>query len=121
MTRPGGSAPHITQTGADVDWCPRSRRHHIGGAAVWCGVAAGEKPEDLIRQEARARRDHVAAALAGLVRQVETERLQQMKMLAYPGHRHIEEPVLLVDLLGLSLGPSEGIQPSTNRENSPDA
>jgi hypothetical protein len=27
-------------------------------------------------------------------------RLQQMKMLARPGHRHIEEPALLVDLLG---------------------
>ena len=34
-----------------------------------------------------------------LVRKVETQRLQQMKMLARPGHRHIEEPPLLVDLL----------------------
>src|SRR6516162_5142412 len=38
--------------------------------------------------------------MAVLVRKVETQRLQQMKMLARPGHRHIEEPALLVDLLG---------------------
>src|SRR5271169_7079666 len=38
--------------------------------------------------------------MAVLVRKVETQRLQQMKMLARPGHRYIEEPALLIDLLG---------------------
>ena len=39
--------------------------------------------------------------VAVLVRKVETQRLQQVKMLARPSHRYIEEPALLVDLLGL--------------------
>jgi hypothetical protein len=34
----------------------------------------------------------VIATMAVPVRKVETQRLQQMQMLAYPGHRHIEEP-----------------------------
>jgi hypothetical protein len=33
-----------------------------------------------------------------LVRKVEAQGLQQMKMLARPGHRHIEQPAFLVDL-----------------------
>ena len=41
----------------------------------------------------------MTAAMAVLVSKVEAQRLQQMKMLARPGHRHIEEPPLLVDLL----------------------
>jgi hypothetical protein len=67
--------------------------------AVWRGGAAGEKPEDLVRQKARPRPHHVTVAV--LVRNVETQRLQQVKMLARPSHRYIEEPALLVDLLGL--------------------
>ena len=66
------------------------------------GGAAREKPEDLVRQKARARRHHVTAAMAVLVRKVEAQRLQQVKMLARPSHRHIEEPALLVDLVGFA-------------------
>jgi hypothetical protein len=40
----------------------------------------------------------VTAAMAVLVRKVETQRLQQMQMLACPGHRHIKKSALLVDL-----------------------
>ena len=65
--------------------------------AVWRGGAAGEKPEDLVESATAA--PHVTVAV--LVRKVETQRLQQVKMLARPSHRYIEEPALLVDLLGL--------------------
>ena len=41
----------------------------------------------------------MTAAMAVLVRKVEAQRLQQMKMLARSCHRHIEKPALLVDLL----------------------
>ena len=77
---------------------PAAMASHRG--AVWRGGAAGEKPEDLVRQKARPRRHHVTAAMAVLVRKVEAQRLQQMKMLARSCHRHIEKPALLVDLLG---------------------
>src|SRR5271165_1931301 len=40
--------------------------------------------------------------MAVLMCKVEAQRLQQMKMLARPSHRHIEEPALLVDLLGFA-------------------
>jgi hypothetical protein len=63
IKRRRGSAPHIAQAGADVDRRCRSRWHRIGGAAGR-GYAAGEKPEDPVRQKARARRHHVAAAMA---------------------------------------------------------
>jgi hypothetical protein len=76
---------------------PAAMASHRG--AVWRGGAAGEKPEDLVRQKARPRPHHVTVAV--LVRKVETQRLQQVKMLARPSHRYIEEPALLVDLLGL--------------------
>src|SRR5271170_4433542 len=95
----GRSAPHIAQAGANVDRCSLLRWHSIV-VALWCGGATSEKPEDLVRQKARARRHHVAAAMAMLVHKVEPQRLQQMKMFACPGHRHIKEPALLVDLLG---------------------
>src|SRR5271165_6638050 len=97
----GASAPHIAQAGADVDRRYRPQWHRIGGA-VWRGGAAGKKTEDLVRQKARVRHHHMPAAMAVLMRKVELPRLQQMKMLARPGHRHIEEPALLVDLLGFA-------------------
>jgi hypothetical protein len=53
-----GSAPHIAQAGANVDRCSLLRWHSIG-VAVWCGGATSEKPEDLVRQKARARRGQV--------------------------------------------------------------
>src|SRR4029077_1820488 len=101
MTGLDGSVPHVTQAGADVDRPCRAQWHRIGGA-VWRGGAASEEPEDFIRQKARARRHHVAAAMAVLVRKVEAQRLQQMKMLARSGYRHIEKPALLVDLFGFA-------------------
>ena len=58
-------------------------RNSIASAAqVWRGGAAGEKPEDLVRQKARPRHHHMAAAMAVMVRKIETQRLQQVKMLA---------------------------------------
>src|SRR5580704_8271332 len=70
MTGLDGSVPHVTQAGADVDRRCRPQWHRIGGA-VWRGGAAGEKTEDLVRQKARARYHHMAAAMAVLVREVE--------------------------------------------------
>jgi hypothetical protein len=67
----------------------RPQWHRI---AAQFGGAAGKKPEDLVRQKARPRPHHVTVAMAVLVRKVETQRLQQVKMLARPSHRYIEEP-----------------------------
>src|SRR6516164_11739018 len=120
MTR-CGSAPHIAQPCANVDRGYRSRWDRIDGA-LWRGGAAGEKPEDLVRQKARPRRHHVAAAMAMLVRKVETQRLQQIKMLPRPGHRHIEEPPLLVDLLefaGCHIGRNAAVDEVENKDRVP--
>jgi hypothetical protein len=56
----------------------RPQWHRIGGA-VWRGDAAGEKREDLVGQKAQPQRHHVTAAMAVLVRKVETQRLQQVR------------------------------------------
>ena len=44
----------------------------------------------------------MTAAMSVLVRKVEAQRLQQMKMLARSGYRHIKKPALLVDLFGFA-------------------
>ena len=59
----------------------------------------------------------MTAAVAVLVRKVETPRLQQMKMLARSCHRHIEKPALLVDLLGFAACHIRGNAPVDEIEN----
>jgi hypothetical protein len=69
---------HMSRRRAPMSTGLWSQWHRICGA-VWRGGAASEEPQGLVRQKARARRHHVTAAMAVLVRKVEAQLLQQMR------------------------------------------
>ena len=76
-------------------------RNGIASAAqLGAAVRRVNSPRSSSGRKRGPRRHHVTAEMAVLVRKVEAQRLQQMKMLARSGYRHIAKPALLVDLLG---------------------
>jgi hypothetical protein len=53
---------------------------------------SGKQAKDLVRQEARARREDVTSTMPMLMRAIETRWLHEMQVLPGARHRHVEEP-----------------------------
>ena len=101
---PPALAPHLAEPDGDVD--PGSG---AGGVPIVGGERArardaGKQTEKSIRQKARSRREDVATTMAVLLRSIKAPRLHEMKVFPRTRHRHVEQPALLVDLLGFAGG-----------------
>src|ERR1700739_1786384 len=97
-------APHLPKPAGDVD--PRNR---AGGVPIRGGgkrraVDAGKQPKDFVREKARSRCEDVTTTMPGLLNSIKASRLHEIKAFPRTRHRHVEQPALLVDLLGSASG-----------------
>ena len=67
-------------------------------------VDAGKQPEDFVRQKARSWCEDVSATMPVLLSSIKAPRLHKIKVLSRTRHRYVEQPALLVDLLGFACG-----------------
>ena len=60
--------------------------------------------EDFVRQKARSWCKEVTATVPVLLRSIKSSRLDEIKVFPRTRHRNVEQPALLVDLLGFAGG-----------------
>src|SRR6516164_3548034 len=97
-------APHLPKPAGDVD-----PRNGAGGVPIRGGgkrraVDAGKQPKDFVREKARSRCEDVSTTMPGLLNSIKAPRLHEIKVFSRTRHRHVEQPALLVDLLGSAGG-----------------
>jgi hypothetical protein len=77
----------------------------IGGLGRWQAVDADKQDEDFVGRDRRSRCKDVTATKLVLLGSIKATRLHEMKVLPRARHRHVEEPAVLVDLLGVCRWP----------------
>src|SRR5208282_6423369 len=86
--------PHFAQPGPDINPGGASGAGCIADGSRGCLEDSGKQAKDLVRQEARARREDVTSTMPMLMRAIETRWLHEMQVLPGARHRHVEEPAL---------------------------
>src|SRR5208282_308407 len=95
-------APHLAKPHGDVDPGSGASGVPIAGGRRRRALNAGKQAEDFVRQKARSRCEDVTTTMPVLLNSIKASRLHEMKVLSRTRHRHVEQPALLVDLLGVS-------------------
>src|SRR6516162_8033663 len=97
-------APHLAKPDGDVDAGSRAGGLSIGGGERHRARDAAKQIEDFVRQKARSRCEEVTATVPVLLRSIKSSRLDEIKVFPRTRHRNVEQPALLVDLLGVASG-----------------
>ena len=76
----------------------------IRGGGKRRAVDAGKQPKDFVWEKARSRCEDVSTTMPGLLSSIKAPRLHEIKVFSRTRHRYVEQPALLVDLLGSASG-----------------